>query len=485
MEFRPTHNLLVVSDLHLGADLKRTGFAWLRGVATLDREFGAFLEWYSGHQEEGLPWRLIVNGDMVDFINITMLPADDEARAGGFEVTEAERRFGLSGEEAKVAWMLGRIVDRHRGLFEKLAAFIARGHEVAIVRGNHDVEFHWPAVQARFRELLAGVAGVAGAEREAFLARVTFLPWFYYEPGTIFVEHGNQYDDYSSFEYVLAPVAPSRPHEVDLPLSHFAIRYLANAFQNISTHDKDGWSLLDYFRFAASGKAGSVSGLFAGYTSMLARVGQAFVSRKWSGSSPQRIAHRGALARLAGEWRLPEELLVRLERLHRGGAIRSLFQTAQCFYVDRFALIGGGLVLASVLLAALNLSTLAFALAALSLAMVVAGDRILARARHAEIPPKLARAGHSVAALLGVPLVVMGHSHHACEVRHPESGEVRYVNTGTWIPPHGDDALGFTHLRVRRNAGVAAADGGRVQLDAELRRWNPRATAPERLKPGP
>ena len=481
MEFRASHNLLVVSDLHLGADLKRTGFAYLRGVATLDREFGAFLDWYASHPDEGLPWRLIINGDMVDFINVTMLPSDEEARAAGFAISEAERLYGLSGEEAKIAWMMGRIVDRHRKLFEKLARFVSNGNEVAILRGNHDVEFCWPLVQERFRELLVGIAGVSGAEREVFLGRIAFLPWFYYEPGTIFVEHGNQYDDYSSFEHVLAPVAPSRPAEVDLPLSHFAIRYLANAFQNISTDDKDGWKLMDYFRFAASGKAGSVAGLVRGYLGMLVHVARAFFHRwRISGRVAMR-EHSGAIARLAAEWHLPEEVLAKLARLHRGDALRSVWRTAQCFYVDRFALVGGGLLLAFFFLADFRLSSFAFLLAFVCLLAIVAGDRVLARARSAEIPPKRARAGHAIAALVGVPLVVMGHSHHACEVRDASASEVRYVNTGTWIPPAGDAAAGFTHLRVRRQPAAATADGGKVQLDAELRRWNPRAAGPERL----
>lgn len=479
MSFSPSHNLLIVSDLHLGADLKRSGFAFLRGVATLDREFGRFLEWYAAHPENGLPWRLIVNGDMVDFINVTLLPKAGEA---AFEVDETEQRFGLAGTEAKVAWMLDRIVDRHRPLFEKLAAFVAAGHELAIVRGNHDVEWHFPVVQERFRERLAQIAGVAGEAHGAFLARVSFLPWFYYEPGTIFVEHGHQYDEYSSFEYLLAPVSAEEPKRVDLPLSHFAIRYLANAFPNISTHDKDGWTFADYWRLAFSGRSGSVLGLSAGYVSTLWRVGRVVVRRKLRRASRVREEHFRALKALAEQWSLPIERLKSLERLHRGNALRSAWWAAQCYYADRFAVFFAAI--ASILvLCDLGLPRETRLLGIAScLAALFAANRLLASTRQAEIPPKLRQAGRAVALLMNVPLVVMGHSHKAVQVGDP-AAQARYVNTGTWIPPGEHSGVaGFTHLMVRRGA-AATADGGTVTSppEAELRQWNAPESRPIKL----
>ncbi|HVO30851.1 MAG TPA: hypothetical protein VMV18_08945, partial [bacterium] len=176
-------------------------------------------------------------------------------------------------------------------------------------------------------------------------------------------------------------------------------------------------------------------------------------------------AHHGALETLSRELRLPPEVLRRLHAMHRGVALNSLFHTMQCFYVDRMAVVGLGFVLTAGVLAFFDLSALAFALAGVCVVLVVAGLSLLARARAAEIPPKLVRASHAVAAIVGVPLVVMGHSHHACVVPTADAS-AHYVNTGTWIPPHGEHAIGFTHLRVRRTAGGATPD-------AELRRWKP------------
>ena len=470
-----THNLLIVSDLHLGADLKRpeageTRTSWLRAIATLDREFGAFLDWYATHREGDRPWRLIVNGDMVDFINVTLVPDAGDAEIL-FEIRDEERRFGLDGDEAKVTWMLGRVIERHRGLFMRLAAFVAAGNELAIVRGNHDVEWHWPGVQNRFREILADLAP-EGAERAAIGPRVTFLPWFYYEPDTIFVEHGHQYDEYSSFEYLLAPVAPGAPARVDLPLSHYAIRYLANAFPGISTHDKDGWGFLDFLRFGLSGKGGSLSRLFLGYVATLRRVGSGVLMRKFSRKRETRTHHGLQLARLGEQWGLSLERLRSLERLHRGHALRSAFRAAQCYYADRFALVA--VVGAVPIVLAESGLHVAIALALATVLLLVV-NRLLARTRKSEIHPKLATAGRAVALLLNVPLVVMGHSHRAARIVDPgvEVGAAPaacYVNTGTWIP--AKDAVGFTHLAVRR---------GTAGPDAELRRWDAGERKPVRF----
>lgn len=468
-----THDLLIVSDLHLGADLKRTGFAFLRGVATLDREFGRFLDWYGAHRESDRPWRLIVNGDMVDFINVTLVPGEGEADLG-FVVTDDERRFGLEGEEAKVAWMMDRVIDRHRPLFEKLGAFLAAGNELAIVRGNHDVEFHWPKVQERFVQRLA--------ELGAPPASIRFLPWFYYEPGAIFVEHGHQYDDYSSFEYLLAPVSPDAPSRVDLPLSHYAIRYLANAFPNITTHDKDGWSFFDYIRFGWSGQAGSFLALWLGYAATLRKLASSVVTRKLGILGLRRGIGRGARAEhaerlrsLAEQWGLTVDRLAMLEKLHRGVALRSAFCAAQCYYADRFALFLACAIAIVAVIASSIPTVPALGAIALFIGVTLIVNGRLSKIRRAETAPKLALAGRAVALLMNVPLVVMGHSHKATQIVDPDTEPgrtARYVNTGTWIPPH-KDAAGFTHLMVRR-AGSSPAS-------AELRTWDAPTSVPRAL----
>jgi hypothetical protein len=84
---------------------------------------------------------------------------------------------------------------------------------------------------------------------------------------------------------------------------------------------------------------------------------------------------------------------------------------------------------------------------ALCAGVVLAVNSFLSSTRKAELPPKLRTAGRAVALLLNVPLVVMGHSHKPA-VASDETLKARYVNTGTWIPAHGDKSVSFTHLMV-------------------------------------
>src|SRR3954471_9991547 len=73
-------NILVISDLHLGEDLRPGGanVSYLRHLATLERELEKFLVHYTATRLDNRPWRLVVNGDMVDFMSVMILP--DEAR---------------------------------------------------------------------------------------------------------------------------------------------------------------------------------------------------------------------------------------------------------------------------------------------------------------------------------------------------------------------------------------------------------------------
>src|SRR5438270_8628492 len=73
-------NILVISDLHLGEDLRPGGanVSYLRHLATLERELEKFLQHYTAHRLDGRPWRLVVNGDMVDFMSVMILPEDKQ-----------------------------------------------------------------------------------------------------------------------------------------------------------------------------------------------------------------------------------------------------------------------------------------------------------------------------------------------------------------------------------------------------------------------
>src|SRR6478609_9561679 len=94
-------NILVISDLHLGEDL-RPGVAnvsYLRHLVKLERELQAFLAYHTQNRIDGKPWTLVVNGDMVDFMSVCIMPEgntdDEEDRLYGLGFGERQSQKKL------------------------------------------------------------------------------------------------------------------------------------------------------------------------------------------------------------------------------------------------------------------------------------------------------------------------------------------------------------------------------------------------------
>ena len=72
------YNLLVLSDLHLGQDLKASKGSQRLAESResrLDHELASFLDHHATHRAGSKPWRLVLNGDIVDFVAIGFSPA--------------------------------------------------------------------------------------------------------------------------------------------------------------------------------------------------------------------------------------------------------------------------------------------------------------------------------------------------------------------------------------------------------------------------
>jgi hypothetical protein len=72
----PSHNLLIVSDLHLseGFSIHEGKFSRLEDFFS-DQPFADFLAHHRDNREEDRPWRLIIAGDLFDFLQVTAVPA--------------------------------------------------------------------------------------------------------------------------------------------------------------------------------------------------------------------------------------------------------------------------------------------------------------------------------------------------------------------------------------------------------------------------
>ena len=456
------HNLLAVSDLHFGCDLKPGAQPSRR---RFDAQFAAFLDFHAANRKDNKPWRLILNGDIVDFVAITVTPPED----AGFAVSSEERQFGLGSEEAKCVWKLRQTVARHGDVFDALARFLHQGNFLHIVRGNHDAEFHWPAVQTEFRQQLADRLRLTGWARRRVEQRIEFHQWFYLEPGLFYAEHGNAHDRYSVQSSFFHPADVTR--ELDLPLSSKVLRYFANRYAEQTDLDEvDTWGIPEYIDWVL--KAGNPLRVAADYFVMVWRVTYPiFVHslkawRRFARAADQAISQvavdastanaRNPGTRFCGNEAQTRQLLAIASR----PAEESLFDSMQLFYLDRAVLALVGLAGAVVAVGAAH-GAWAKIGAAVAVAIVFAAlNAALARRRTTDSHPLLQQAARRIAQLFDVKYVVMGHSHRV--VDEAIGSGTRYFNLGSWTNardgfPHVAVEGGVAELRFWRNGAATAA----------------------------
>jgi UDP-2,3-diacylglucosamine pyrophosphatase LpxH len=458
------HHLLSISDIHLGSDLKKGNKSFEPRYA--DGPLSEFLDWHSLHREDGKPWRLLLNGDIVDFVAITAVPGPHEEVP--FAVTPEERSIGLSQSELKCVWKLRRTAERHPRVFDAFARFVQRGNSLHIVRGNHDSEWRWPLVQEEFRRLLGERCSVP---RRKLARLVEFHDWFYLEPGYVYAEHGHAHDRYS----VHSDFFEDHDQQVDLPLSSKVLRYFANRYtEQVELPDNvDAWGVRDYLDWVL--KAGNPLRIAADYFVMVFRVLYPIgwqsmkLSRAFARKVDKAIASKrpdAHVRKLLLRFQGTEHQANALAQIASRPAEESLFDSMQLFYLDR-------MLLALLCLAcaySTSLAAASFTAKALSLTCVgivfAALNALLGARRKTDAHPMLIDAARRVAQIFDVKFVVMGHSHRPVDT--PVGNLTRYLNSGSWT---GRSKEGFPHVRI-------------VGGTAELRRWNGPPT-PESVVPQP
>jgi len=203
---------IIISDLHLGA-----GFAPdnpLEDFVT-DDEFAQFMgDIVAESDQAAMDVELIINGDMVEFLQVPAVDVFDPRAVYPPEV------YRPSSEEASVRKM-SLVIAGHPTLFAAMRGFINPAHprrNITIIKGNHDVNLHWTAVQSRIREAVG-----ATGDRQGLL---TFEERRVTREG-IYVEHGNQYTEkVSRFDDFEEPHDHERIGELAIPPgSNFVIDF--------------------------------------------------------------------------------------------------------------------------------------------------------------------------------------------------------------------------------------------------------------------
>jgi UDP-2,3-diacylglucosamine pyrophosphatase LpxH len=461
---------LVVSDLHL-MDVEEHDDGWKRYKSRryhVDDELAVLVaDWLAGGPP-GAEHTLVLNGDIFDFDLVSEVP-----EAPPWPVSREERKRGLHPTEEKSAYKLARMVADHPLFIQTLGRVVAAGGRVVYTFGNHDRELHFDGVKAVLQEAVAAAARTLGAEVGPEDA-IVFEPWFFCVPGELYAEHGNQYDRFSSFRYVLDPVyEDASGEEIAIPMGDLSCRYLLNRMGFFNPHNED--FMLSFFAYLAH------------WARHYAMKGRSLI-RSWvwgsllvllrSLSTRRRVAARGGARHAARRRELAERVglpVATVEQLDAGRqapVTDHKFRLLRELWLDRLliatAMTGGTVALALVSIPLWIQLVVPLAIFPLLFLLYEAAAHESTQVDFASVPDRARR----VAELTGCKVVAFGHTHAPMLV--PIARGTSFVNTGTWAPEWrgqpGENAFG------KRNwAEVTAVDGA---VEARIGSWS-EARAPE------
>ncbi len=494
---RDTHNILIVSDLHLSEGLDpRTGKTSRLEDFLRDDAFARFLRYHEEIKSQprfgGRPWLLILNGDIFDFLQVVSLPREGRPLRGvkGVaryrELSADERNYGLGTTPLESAWKLKQIARGHPRFFAALGWFVARGNEIVVLPGNHDVELHWRRVQERFileakraytREWRRR-SGDPPASLETCHQRIRFYPWIYHEPGHIYVEHGGQYEALNHIPDFLKPVLPDDPKRIALPWGSLFVRYVFNRVETIHPFADNVKPLTRYVTWAFRRHPLLSLGV-------LLRQGWAFAEAGWTkGPAAARVRpcpddEREAL-NSQNTLPLPAEVAESIRALAAEQVTSPTQHWIGSLLRGLISLLTSLITIAFVGLAGVKLFLhddrrwLAAVYAAVALATVYLRRGLAQLLAWLPQHSDLLDVAFSLEEILApdhrVPIIAMGHNHDPTIERLDEAW---YVNSGTWVPLYqmegpieGREALTFLRLTCQHEG------------PPELLRWDDAGGAP-------
>jgi UDP-2,3-diacylglucosamine pyrophosphatase LpxH len=433
----------------------------LKQVARVDRDLAAMIDHYRAHRDPERPWRLVIAGDLVDFIGMNIAPA--RGSASWLELSDEERSLGLGSTSGAAAVKMKAVAKRHHLAFKQLAAFVADGNSVVLVRGNHDVDFHWKTAQRAFIDALVERAPVVDAD---FESRIEFYPWFYYEEGLFYVEHGHQYDPMCSYDYVLEPVSPRDPLRICWSFSDILLRSVCRPTPGLSAEGHENMGLSAYVRLAFRMGIGGAFKLGYRYVRAISLALMRWRIHLSVGARKVRARHERRMQEISDRTRLGMDKLRALAALSPRPITRGGLEVLRSVFVDQLALCA---LLA--LFAALMFAFAPWTWAAVATVLATIGTagymRYSSRVRRRDVNPTSAmrKGAARIAQLFPSRFVVMGHTHVPI-TETIEGTTTTYVNLGGWAvddldgPPH---EASRTHMVIRWVGGHPTA---------QLLRWD-------------
>ncbi|MDF2697574.1 MAG: hypothetical protein K0S65_5957, partial [Labilithrix sp.] len=413
----------------------------------------------------------VIAGDFIDFIGMTVAPLPTDVLETSLTDEEEQHGVGSACDHARLK--LRRVAHRHADVFGALAAFVADGHALTLIHGNHDIEFHWDAVKDDFRRILwEHVRELAGdAERDSFQSRIEFNPWFFYRDGVAYIEHGHQYDPFCATDHIMAPLCPADPRRVARAYCETLLRFVVRPC-GMADHGHEHVGIMHYLRLGARfGISGAIDlgRRFARAVGELFRLRRAYFSET---ATILRAEHEERVAKLAEATRIGGDRLRALLSLQAPPLGKSIHGILAGVLLDRLALALAA-TLACVVLAiygAFHGHALWGVVGVLAVWSLL--NRWLSRQRSVDPASNMIDRAAHLARLFPAAFVVMGHTHVPLKV---PAGDATYVNVGSWQEEAPDDEDASPYRAARTHLVIHVND---QKPEAHFRVWKDGAPAP-------
>ena len=451
------HDLLLISDLHLGSHLKpRNRGEFVHLASKIEDTFPRFIDHYLGQGS----LQLIINGDFIDFWNIE-LPGQED----------------LPPEALAVA-RLHAVFDAHPRVEDALVRFLHHRGSIVFVTGNHDAELLYAGVRAALLERLEGALRPEGEDWDASITRtghvnldalpagrIRFVRWFLREEGGAWIEHGHTFDPSCATQ---AMMSPTRGDRLVQTVAEVATRNFSNWMPEIDYDAPDHFSGMDYLRWALARGWRFVLRVMLLYLRMTGKI-----LALWAGGRVDKKGqdeHDERLSGVAANAGLQMSTLAALQAMAPPPSATKMSGLLSLTFVDH-------------ILAVLVPPLVAVGLAGwfsrprwMGLAVGIACSvgliwRLRRGRKQRDVAGDMLEVAAGVGEVTGVPLVLMGHSHHG-ELRR--LGDVVYANSGSWLDgshllvrrEQGTSRLRSVELRTWRNGGITQRSEMEVPWDA-------------------
>ncbi len=192
--------VLIVSDQHMGGGAADPGDDHVQQ----NNQFRRFIEEQTattaGRRGD---LELFINGDLLEFAQVE--PEVYQLGSPDFWCSEAESVRKLEA-----------ILAGHRDVFAAFKDFQKAGNRITVAAGNHDVDFYWQRVQARFSEVAGPVEFALGEE--------TYTRF----DGKLQIAHGHQLDPANAFQHWGDPIldAPDGKRLEMCPGTLFMVKFV-------------------------------------------------------------------------------------------------------------------------------------------------------------------------------------------------------------------------------------------------------------------